>query len=104
MKLEKYIKRVNIKRMQLAKNVLSLSIRQKLILLCKNKLMILFKYINLMNSDLKFKFYLLIALLLGGIMEIFGLAMIIPVVKIIIDPNEISSLLYRYNFQILLKI
>lgn len=52
-----------------------------------------------MNSDLKFKFYLLIALLFfGGIMEIFGLAMIIPVVKIIIDPNEISSLLYRYNF------
>ena len=60
---------------------------------------VLFKYINLMNSDLKFKFYLLIALLFfGGIMEIFGLAMIIPVVKIIIDPNEISSLLYRYNF------
>ncbi len=57
-----------------------------------------------MNSDLKPKFYLLIFLLFfAGIMEIFGLAMIIPVVKIIIDPNEITNFIQEYNFPDVVK-
>ena len=65
---------------------------------------VLLKYINLMNSDLKPKFYLLIFLLFfAGIMEIFGLAMIIPVVKIIIDPNEITNFIQEYNFPDVVK-
>ena len=51
---------------------------------------VLLKYINLMDKDLKYKFYTLIALLFfGGIMELFGLAMIIPIIKSIIEPNDI---------------
>ena len=52
-----------------------------------------------MNSEMKYKFYFLISILfIAGLMELFGLAMIIPVIKIIIEPNEILSLISKYDF------
>ena len=60
---------------------------------------VLLKYIDLMNSEMKYKFYFLISILfIAGLMELFGLAMIIPVIKIIIEPNEILSLISKYDF------
>ena len=60
---------------------------------------VLIKYLDLMDKASRSKFIILIFLLFfAGIMELFGLAMIIPVIKIIIEPSEIVSLINRYEF------
>ena len=65
---------------------------------------VLLKYINLMDLDLKYKFYTLIALLFfGGIMELFGLAMIIPIIKSIIEPNDIFEFINKFQYLEFLK-
>ena len=60
---------------------------------------VLIKYLDLMDKASRSKFIILIFLLFfAGIMELIGLAMIIPVIKIIIEPSEIVSLINRYEF------
>jgi len=57
-----------------------------------------------MDQDLKYKFYTLIALLFfGGIMELFGLAMIIPIIKSIIEPNDIFEFINKFQYLEFLK-
>ncbi len=58
-----------------------------------------------MDLDLKYKFYILITLLFfGGIMELFGLAMIIPIIKSIIEPNEVFEFINKYQYLEFLKV
>tara|TARA_B110000003_G_C16605902_1_gene517482 strand:- start:25 stop:1746 length:1722 start_codon:yes stop_codon:yes gene_type:complete len=60
---------------------------------------ILLKYLSLMNLDMKRKFFMLILLLFfAGLMELFGLAMILPVIKVILEPNELILNIKNYEF------
>ena len=49
------------------------------------------------NSRHRF-FFLILLLFFAGLMELFGLAMILPVINVILDPNELASNFKNYEF------
>ena len=54
-----------------------------------------------MSKNVRRKFYLLILLLFfAGLMELFGLAMILPVINVILEPNELANRIQNYDFLI----
>ena len=60
---------------------------------------ILTSYLSLMESDMRRKFLILILLLFfAGLMEFFGLAMILPVIKVILEPNDLILNIKNYEF------
>ena len=60
---------------------------------------IILKFLKLMSKNMKRKFYLLILLLFfAGLMELFGLAMILPVINVILEPNELANHIQNYEF------
>ncbi len=60
---------------------------------------ILSSYLSLMESDMRRKFLILILLLFfAGLMEFFGLAMILPVIKVILEPNDLILNIKNYEF------
>ena len=60
---------------------------------------IIFKFLQLMSKNARRKFYLLILLFfLAGLMELFGLAMILPVINVILEPNELANRIQNYDF------
>ena len=62
---------------------------------------IIFKFLQLMSKNVRRKFYLLILLLFfAGLMELFGLAMILPVINVILEPNELANRIQNYDFLI----
>jgi len=62
---------------------------------------IILKFLQLMSKRGRRKFYLLILLLFfAGLMELFGLAMILPVINVILEPNELANRIQNYDFLI----
>ena len=62
------------------------------------------KYLKLMNSDQKFRFFLIISLLLfSGVLELFGLSLIIPIITLILDPDSFVNFINEINFLFFLK-
>ena len=63
---------------------------------------VLIKYLDLMDKASRSKFIILIFLLfLAGLMELIGLAMIIPIINIILEPEYIYEISREYNFSFL---
>jgi len=62
------------------------------------------KYVKLMNSDQKFRFFLIIGLLLfSGVLELFGLSLIIPIITLILDPDSFINFINEIDFLSFLK-
>lgn len=62
------------------------------------------KYLKLMNSDQKFRFFLIIGLLLfSGVLELFGLSLIIPIITLILDPDSFINFINENDFLSFLK-
>jgi ABC-type multidrug transport system fused ATPase/permease subunit len=57
------------------------------------------KYVKLMNSDQKFRFFLIIGLsLFYGVLELFGLSLIIPIITLILDPDSFINFINEIDF------
>jgi ABC-type multidrug transport system fused ATPase/permease subunit len=62
------------------------------------------KYVKLMNSDQKFRFFLIISLsLFSGVLELFGLSLIIPIITLILDPDSFINFINEIDFLSFLK-
>ena len=64
---------------------------------------ILIKYFDLMSSEIRSKFFLLILLFFADLLELVGLAMIIPIINIIIEPRIYMKYLKNIIPKFLLK-
>ena len=65
---------------------------------------VLIKYLDLMDKASRSKFIILIFLLFfAGLMELIGLAMIIPIINIILEPEYIYEISREYNFSFFIE-